>query len=328
MSKTKTIRVPIPYPVKWVNCYYIMDSIPTLIDTGVNTNAALDIITSAIESEGGKLEDIRRIIATHGHADHIGLAGRLTGRNGAQVFVHPWDTVQWAAGDGDRFKDKREDFRAFFLEAGMPEGLADEVAGLILERYGQMCSPLLTETMMGQGMEFGFDDFNLQVVHTPGHSPGSVSLFNQEDGTLFTGDTILPEIISNPSIEKTGSAAYKSLTSHLESLELIKGLGVKKILPGHGAPFKDVEARIRGIVGHHTKRSKQVLRILAQEESASKNHDGMTQFTVATELYGSLSGIETFFAISATRGYLDALEEQGLATRAKAGPSHLYWLSV
>lgn len=324
MTQTIRIQVPIPYPVKWVNCYYIPGAVSTLIDTGVNTDDGLKTISAAIEAQGGKLSAVRRIIATHGHMDHIGLAGRIAEISGAEVFVHQWDTVQWATGPGEHFIGKRLDFRAFFVEAGVPADEIDKLIDLILTRYKRMCSPISTETLMEDGTVFEFDDLNLQVIHTPGHSPGSVSLFNQSDGTLYTGDTLLPEIISNPTIEKTGSSDHKSLVSHHATLERIKGLGVKMVMPGHGTPFEDLEARIRRIQGHHSKRSKQVLGILEQNEPSSRKHSGMTQFVMATKLLGELSGLDIFFGVSSARAHLDALEEQGLAKRFKEGRVYLY----
>lgn len=324
MTHTIRIQVPIPYPVKWVNCYYIPGAVPTLIDTGVNTDDGLKTIKSAIEAQGGKLRDIRRIIATHGHMDHVGLAGRIAEISGAEVFVHQWDTVQWAAGSGEEFIDKRLDFRTFFVEAGVPTDEIDGLIDLVVSRYKRMCSPLSAETMLEDGAVFDFDGFDLQVVHTPGHSPGSVCLFNQTDRSLFTGDTLLPEIISNPTIEKAGSIEHKSLVSHLVSLERIKSLGAKMVLPGHGTPFEDLETRIQRIQGTHRKRSKQILRIIQQSENPRTSHGGITQFMAATMLLGELSGLDIFFGVSAAKGHLDALEGQGLVKRLKEGPQYLY----
>ncbi|MGB6064751.1 MAG: MBL fold metallo-hydrolase [Desulfomonilaceae bacterium] len=327
MTSINRIQVPIPYPVKWVNCYYIPGALPTLIDTGVNSDEGLETIRSAIRAQGGKLRDIRRIIVTHGHMDHVGLAGRIAQISEAEVFLHDWDTLQWANGREEQYSSKQEDFRQFFVEAGIPYGLIDELIELILSRYQNRCSPIAAETTMENGTVFEFDDFALEVIHTPGHSPGSVCLYNKADGSLFSGDTLLPEIISNPTIEKTGSSEHKSLVSHQATLELIAGLGVKTVFPGHGTPFENLKVRIQRIRGHHGRRRKQIRRILERNEASPEKYRGMTQFLVAKELLGTLSGLDIFFGVSSTRGYLDALEEDGLAFRSKEGAEHVYRLA-
>jgi glyoxylase-like metal-dependent hydrolase (beta-lactamase superfamily II) len=134
----------------------------------------------------------------------------------------------------------------------------------------------------------------------------------------------VPEIISNPTIERTGSSEHKSLISHYATLERMKNLGAKMVMPGHGTPFENLEARIQQIQGHHRKRSKQILRILQQSETSSKKHSGITQFVAATKLLGEISGLDTFFGVSSARAHLDALEAQGLATRLKVGRQHVY----
>jgi glyoxylase-like metal-dependent hydrolase (beta-lactamase superfamily II) len=324
MTNIIRIQVPIPYPVKWVNCYYIPGSVPTLIDTGTNLDDSLNVLSSGIEAQGGKLSNLRRVIATHGHMDHVGLAGRIAEISGAEVFIHQWDTVQWAVGPGQEYIEKRQDFRAFFVEAGVPDEMIDSLIDLVVTRYKRMCSPLAAETKLEDGAVFEFDDFDLQVIHTPGHSPGSVCLFNRMDRSLYTGDTLLPELISNPTVERGGTIEHKALVSHRESLERISSLGVKTVYPGHGTPFKDLETRVQRIQESHDKRSRQVLRILQQSASPSRKHPGITQFIAATKLLGEISELEVFFGVSAAKSHLDALAAQGLASRRKEGHEYVY----
>jgi glyoxylase-like metal-dependent hydrolase (beta-lactamase superfamily II) len=324
MKKVVRIQVPIPHPVKWVNCYYFPGTIPTLIDTGVNTDEGLIAIEKAIEAEGGRIRDIRRIIATHGHTDHIGLAGRIAETSGAEIFLHPWDTVRWTFGSEDPYRARESDFRAFFVEAGVPADDIDPLVDFMLSRYQSLCSPILTETAMEDGTVFEFDDFALQALHTPGHSPGSVSLFDASDGILYAGDTLLPEIISNPTIEKSGTNGHKSLLSHLATLRRIKELGARTVMPGHGTPFEDIHGTIERIEAHHSTRTQDVLRILEQSETASNESGGMTQFAVAAKLFGDLSGLDIFYGVSSARAHLDALEGQGVAERHKEDGQHVY----
>lgn len=324
MTAIHRIEVPIPYPVKWINCYYIEDSTPTLIDTGINLPGSFETIASGIRSHGGDIRDIRRIIATHGHMDHIGLAGRIAEVSSAEVFVHPWETVR-AYRPGGPLEEKRSDFQRFFLEAGVPYDTIPQLIDLIVERNKAFCSPLTRETPLNVSSRFVFDDFVLKAFHTPGHSPGSICLFSEPRGDLFTGDTLVPEVISNPSVECGGNgrgSGFVSIAAHHASLDFIEALPVKRVLPGHGASFRDHVRRVRKIRIYHERRTERVVKLL-------RNHkDYVNQYTVAHELFPELEGWDIFFGVSAARGHLNLLHSQGRVRRRQDGNQFVYQLDA
>lgn len=322
MTTVHRIEVPIPYPVKWTNCYYIADTVPTLIDTGINTPGSFDAIVSGIRKHKADIRDIRRIIVTHGHMDHIGLAGRIAEVSAAEVFVHPWETVR-AYSAGGPLEEKAEDFRRFFVEAGVPDDAIAALIELILARNKAFCSSLLHESHLSASSCFTFDDFRLRAIHTPGHSPGSVSLFDEIHGNLFSGDTLLPEVISSPTIEsgsKYRDQGFVSIASHYASLDLIEALPVKRVLPGHGASFRDHEKRVRKIRNHHDKRNQHIVRIL------ERCNDYVNQFVVAQELCSSLNGWDIYYGVSSARGHLNLLYERGRVDRQADGKQYVYRL--
>ncbi len=120
MTRVHSIEVPIPFPLKSVNCYYIEDSTPTLIDAGVHTDEAMRAVESAIEATGARVEDLNRIVLTHCHLDHMGLAGRIMDRSGADLFVHPEDNAKLIRDLVEEFDRRGPMYRSFFLEAGVP----------------------------------------------------------------------------------------------------------------------------------------------------------------------------------------------------------------
>ena len=250
MTVIHRIEVPIPYAVKWVNCYYVEDSVPTLIDTGMNNSESFDALAAGIRNVGGDISHLRRIIATHGHSDHAGLARRISDMSGAEIFVHSWDRNKLS--NGDHVKTRTQAFRKFLFEAGVPDSAVEHVVGSLSAMFSTLMGPVSEATMLQGGEIFGFDDFRLRAIHTPGHSPGSVCLFDEAGGNLFSGDCILGEIIADPAWD------MKSLVEHQASLDSIAELPVQKVLPGHGAAFSSHGRRIGRIRAHLERRSQKV----------------------------------------------------------------------
>ncbi len=315
MAEVTWIQVPIPFPVKWVNCYYIEDSIPTLIDTGINSDEGLQAIRSSVEDQGGSLSNIRRIIVTHGHGDHIGLAGRIVDISDAEVFVHPWDRTSLLAAPGQPLRERSERLDSFLKEAGMPQEEAGHLVETLVQRYDGAFSPLSRQTMLEGDEVFRFDDFDLEVIHTPGHSPGSVALFNRAEGALFSGDSLLEEITFNPATETRAdhsASEYKSLASYRASLDLMDSLPIKKVFPGHGSPFSDVEKTITRLRGHHLDRSKKIVSILKEWKARKHDGKGATKLEVAKELFPSAVGVELFHRLAAVHVHLVDLEDRSL----------------
>ena len=135
----------------------------TLIDTG--HRGSLPKIGRALEDLGRSLDEVRRVVCTHGHPDHAGAA-RAFADLGVDVYIHPADAAN--------------------LEVGFADVARRPSRGRI---FAAMTPPLRTFTPLEDGMVLPVLG-GLEVVHTPGHTPGSVCLFAQRDGTLFVGDTL------------------------------------------------------------------------------------------------------------------------------------------
>jgi glyoxylase-like metal-dependent hydrolase (beta-lactamase superfamily II) len=299
MTAIHRIEVPIPYAVKWVNCYYIEDSAPTLIDTGMNNPESFDALATGIRSSGGDISLLRRIIATHGHSDHAGLARRISDMSGAEIFVHSWDRSKLS--NGVHLETRIRAFRKFLFEAGVPDSAVEHVVGSLSDMFTTLMCPVSEATMLNGGEAFEFDDFQLRVIHAPGHSPGSVCLFDEASGHLFSGDCILGEIIADPAWD------MKSLVAHQASLDSIADLPVQKVLPGHGAAFSSHRRRIGRIQAHHERRSQKILSIL--KRSDDPKHE--TPFSIASELFPSMKGMDVLYCVSTVRAHLELLEARG-----------------
>jgi glyoxylase-like metal-dependent hydrolase (beta-lactamase superfamily II) len=314
MTQIIRIEMPIPYPVKWVNCYYVADSVPALIDPGINTEESFQALSSALEGLGASVADIRKIIVTHGHLDHAGLAGRIQAESGAEIFIHSLDSTMNLAGPSRGAMDVGEDYRRFFLRAGVPEATASEVVELVMARVRNFVFPCAKESPLVDGHKFVFDERTLEVVWTPGHSPGSACLFDRAEGMLFSGDTLLQEIFHNPAQDSNAGEGlgFSPLSEHLASLIRLKSLPVRKVMPGHGATFSNRDRRVQHIMGHHERRSREVLQIVRAYCDGRGLRSGVTPFAVAADLFPGMRGMDVFFGVSAAWGHLDFLKRQGL----------------
>ena len=143
--------------------------------------------------------DIKYIINTHGHADHIGANNELKKLTGAKLCIHPLDK--------EMLIDAQKNFSLFFgFEVTSPE------AEIMLQNEGVI----------------KFGDQQLRIIHTPGHSPGSVCLYNEN--MLFSGDTIFFEGLGRTDLP--GGNQADLLHSINEKLFVLPH--ETKIYPGHG----------------------------------------------------------------------------------------------
>ncbi|AFM24431.1 MBL fold metallo-hydrolase [Desulfomonile tiedjei] len=308
MTIIHIIQVPIPYPVKWVNCYYFEDSIPTLIDTGLNLPECYESLVEGIRNSGGAASGLRRVVATHGHMDHAGLAGKLRDLSGAEILVHADDQTKLLT-DKETIESKIAAFDRILLETGCPEEKRAEALEPLSERFSTFMSHAAECVPLNGGESIQFDDFNLRVLHTPGHSPGSTCLLNEANGDLFSGDSLIDELYVDP------SSSMEPLSTHLASLDMLVHLPVRRVYPGHGSSYANFKNRIKRIRQYHDRRTAKVKEILQNSEAPQ------SPYAIASRLFGVEQGIDLLWAVSSVRFHLERLESIGEAVRISAGNS-------
>ena len=119
------LSIPTPFYVGDVNVYLIKEEPLTLIDVGPKTVEAADALREKLRENGVRLEDIKRIVLTHTHEDHCGLAKQIRDEaKNAEIFVHRWET-------GHLFgRLAREEHKNLMLRAGVPETVFSEMQSL------------------------------------------------------------------------------------------------------------------------------------------------------------------------------------------------------
>ena len=213
-----------------VNCYVIEDDDGiTLVDAGLPT--MWPMLLWLLEDRGRRPEDVKALVLTHGHFDHVGFALRAHREWGLPVLVHKQDA--YLAAHPYRYKPERNRFlypfthpRSLPLLAGMAAAGALKVKGV---SETQVLKPGTAVPVPGRPT----------VVHTPGHTDGHCILHLPDRDTVLTGDAL---VTLDPYTGKSGpqivaSAATANTRQSLASLQSIAATGAALVLPGHGAPW-------------------------------------------------------------------------------------------
>jgi glyoxylase-like metal-dependent hydrolase (beta-lactamase superfamily II) len=240
------------------------------------------------------------------------------------------DRTNILTGPGEPLRERKGRLLSFLIEGGMSRREASELLEIVLRRYKGAFSTLTEQTIVQGGEVFRFDDFDLEIIHTPGHSPGSIVLLNRRDGILFCGDSLIEEITFNPALESEGEepvSGYRSLASFRASLDLIESLPVKKALPGHGSPFSDVAGTVERLRRHHVERSTKILNLLRTWRNSHPHEKAPTRRRIAFDMFPSASGPELFHRLAAVHVHLSDLVAKALVARVnRNGESNEYEL--
>lgn len=302
MINYAVIPLPTPFPAGPINAYLIKADPLTLIDCGPYSTEAKQALVEQLDSQGIKLEDIQRIIITHAHPDHYGLAAEIQRESDALVYMHDKEVI--------KAQDRSIHLKrivSYMLYAGMTEEPCRNLQ-VHFRKELDFVQPPEDIIGFGDGHIFSFDGFELEAVLTPGHSSGHISLHQKAAGLLFVGDTMLDKITPNPVIEPLPELPLqreKSLHQYLNSLDVIQQLGVTRILPGHGKPILDVSGAIERMKIHHQKRTEEIKRI-------SVLYRVFKPYDLIIEMYPKLlRPVDYYLAVSEILGHLDLLEDNG-----------------
>jgi len=200
VDQVHVIAIPMPdfSDLLTANVYVLGNGPLTLIDAGPKIKGSFGFIEEHLKLWGFTFADVERIIITHGHADHFGLAGKIREAAGHPVgcFIHPED--RWRMLSENFVQDMwSKEMENLTVRVGMPPEEIEKIKRRF-SGFKQLCDPLDEVSTMEDGDEFRGDGYHLKVIHTPGHSSGSCCLYECRHKVLFSGDHIIKHITPNP----------------------------------------------------------------------------------------------------------------------------------
>jgi glyoxylase-like metal-dependent hydrolase (beta-lactamase superfamily II) len=305
------ISVPTPFYVGPVNVYLVMEEPLTLIDTGPKTKEAAEALREGLRRARVRISDIKRIVLTHAHEDHCGLAKQLRDEaKDAEVFVHEWETGHRAG------RLAHEEHRSLLVRAGVP---AEEIAEMrrMYEGVRQYADALEDNehAELADDEEIKFERGSLRVVHTPGHTPGSCSFLREADRTIIAGDCVLKRITPNPVLSPDPldpTRRFRSLAEYLVSLARLRSLHPTLVYGGHGDPVEDYEELFQRYLRAINERQTDIIRLIPRA--------GATAWDISLELFPGTGDVHRFLAVSESVAHLDlAHSENKLALELSDG---------
>lgn len=302
------LAIPTPFQVGRVNAYLIEDSPLTLIDSGPNSEKALDALERALAEHGHTVADIELLVISHQHIDHFGLAATLAERSGAEVASLD-RLAPYLASFGEEAEYDDVFAKRMMLLHGISTDVITALRG-VSASFRTWGAPVQVTRPLADGAQLELRDRTLRVLHRPGHSPSDTVFLDEERSLMLAADHLIGHISSNPLLarpldalgEYTGPRP-RSLPYYIASLEQTRALDLELVLPGHGAPISDHVALIDERLRLHRRRAEKIHRLIAIEPR--------TAHGIAQELWGNVAVTQAYLTLSEVLGHIDMLHAEG-----------------
>lgn len=303
-------RMPLPMELNHINVWLLDDGDSwTLVDTGVADGPSRSA-WARLEDEALGGRRIGRIVVTHDHPDHMGLAPWLADRHGAEVWMS--ETAHRSCGEFLHTGPEvvRARIRAFLRSHGValpPEASATSKAD---HRAWFGGLPEL-DRAPADGELLRAGAYSWQLIETAGHCRGHLCLWQPELSLLVSGDQVLPSISPNVSV-LSSRPDDDPLRDFLASLERLDACGPDTlVLPSHGRPFLGLQRRTADLRRHHHEQLDVLRRLFTEPRTAAE---------ALPALFGrTLRGFHRMLALGEAVAHLNYLRARGEFTRTLDG---------
>ena len=290
----------IPLELPWstpgnVNVYLLEENDGyVMIDCGVDGSEYLKLLEMHLNQLGITFNDIKLLVGTHMHIDHIGLSQRL------REFDIPFALYKNSIDYLDEYNDWSIRFKDLIRMAKneyTPVSFIDDLKSISTPLYaGRLEKP---DILLSEGRVKSIKR-RLNVVFTPGHDYSEISLYDEKTKIVFSGDHILPRITPFIPVQNENSNLLKEF---LDSLDKVDHLDHEIIAPGHGNIISNPHKRIEQMKLHHQRRSERILGFL-------KNED-LTGWEISNKLFPrDLDSLNLRLAFQETLAHLHLLKSQ------------------
>lgn len=316
------LRMPMGGMLNHINVWALADGDGwTLVDTGLQTKETADAWRAAIAGPLGR-KPIKRVIVTHMHPDHIGMAGWLTRKHDVRLWITRLEYISCRMLAADTGREAPADGVRFYRAAGWDEDAIETYKA----RFGGFGKGLYalpdSYRRINDGETIEIDGRGWRVVVGHGHSPEHACLWQPDLGVLISGDQVLPKISSNVSVFPTEPDA-DPLTDWLDSLAKVKRTVPDDVLvlPAHNDPFNGLHARLDHLIGGHERGLGRLEQRLATAPRRAVDVFGaLFARTISDGLLGMATG--------ESLAHLNCLRARGRAVAEPDGEGVIWWRVV
>ncbi len=279
-----------------------------LIDTGISSNKAWQALNEGLAELELRVEDITKILLTHGHTDHYGQADRIHQLSNCELWAHE---NLWLTNERMRPPPERRELELYFYARWGVDSSLVEKALSRRESIADLYHPMEPNHLLKDGELVEIPGFNLKTIHTPGHCPDEVVYWQEDEKVFFSGDHLLPNITPvclTQMPRNIDDDRPCALVEYQASLDKVTPYPARVTYPSHGGPISDHRELIKSYNLSTDRRMLKISRIL-------EKGGAMNPMDIGKELFPKAWEEQMVPVMSEILGHCDLLENAGNITQ-------------